>query len=79
MTKNAAERLSEFVMREYGSRMTPKQIRGPWTPVGSSRGEINGVLVPADGESRGFRVMLVDVEGKPAGFTSDAPPPLVLA
>lgn len=63
-------------MREYGTRLTPKQIREPWYHIGS--GEISGVIVPADGQSAGFRVMLIDFEGTPRGFTTDAPPPLEL-
>jgi hypothetical protein len=78
MTPNPAERLSKFVMREYGPRLTPWQIRVPWHHIGSHAGEISGVVVPADGDSPGFRVMLVDFEGQPAGFTTNSPPPLEL-
>jgi hypothetical protein len=79
MRQNPAERLCQFVMREYGRRLTPKQLRGPWHHVGSYKGEISGVVVPADGESPSFRVMLVEIEGEHAGFTTDAPPVLELA
>jgi hypothetical protein len=76
---NPAERLCKFVMREYGAGLTAKQIRSPWTPIGTQRGEITGVIVPADGDSPSLRVMLVEIEGKFSGFTSNAPPALELA
>jgi hypothetical protein len=79
MARNPAERLCRFVMREYGRRLTPAQIRGPWQHIGSASGDITGVIVPTDGDSPGFRVMLVDFEGRPSGFTTDSPPPLELA
>jgi hypothetical protein len=78
MKRNPAERLCDFVLREYGRRLTPTQLRGPWHNVGSHTGEISGVVIPADGESPSFRVMLVEVEGRD-GFVSDAPPALELA
>lgn len=79
MKRSPADRLCRFVMREYGRRLTPAQIRAPWQHIGSPTGEITGVIVPADGDSPGFRVMLVDFEGRPSGFTTDSPPPLELA
>lgn len=78
MTKAPAARLCEFVLREYGRRLTPNQLRGPWTNVGSDKGETLGVIVPADGDHPGFRVMLVDFEGRAPGFTVDTPLPLDL-
>jgi hypothetical protein len=74
---NPAERLVRFVMREYGKRLTPKQIRSPWQHIQSRSGEITGVSVPADGDQPEIRVMLHDADGK-SGFTSDSPPPLDL-
>jgi hypothetical protein len=62
MNQNPAEKLCAFVMREYGRRLTPKQIRDPWTYIGTYNGEISGVVSPADGASSGYRVMLVDME-----------------
>lgn len=80
MSANAADRLCRFVLREYGRRLTPAQISAPWQYVCSPpTGEITGVIVPTDGDSPGFRVMLVDFEGRPSGFTTDSPPPLELA
>jgi hypothetical protein len=58
---NPAERLCEFVMRRYGKRLTPKQIREPWTYFGNPQVGITGVDVPADGESAGLRVRLEDM------------------
>jgi hypothetical protein len=78
MKANPAERLVRFVMREYGSRLTPKQIREPWEHLRSPNGEIIGVIVPGDGGSSSFRVMLHEADGK-SGFTTDSPPPLDLA
>jgi hypothetical protein len=78
MRQNPAERLCQFVMREYGRRLTAKQLRGPWHHVGSYNGEISGVVIPADGEAPAFRVMLVEVEGRDA-FVTDRPAPLELA
>lgn len=75
---NPAERLVQFVMREYGSRLTPTQIRETWHYVHLRSGEITGVIVPADGEHPEIRVTLHDADGK-TGFTTDSPPPLDLA
>lgn len=55
-------RLCTFVMREYGNRLTTKQLRGPWTYIGTYSGEISGVVIPADGTRTGYRVMLADME-----------------
>lgn len=62
MNQNPAEKLCAFVMREYGKRLTAKQLRGPWTAIGTRSGEISGVVVAADGEKPGYRVMLADME-----------------
>lgn len=73
-----AERLSNFVTANY--RLTPKQLRGPWKylsrefdapdvsgKIRERNGvEITGVIVPADGESSGYRVMAVDMEAAKA-------------
>jgi hypothetical protein len=48
-------------MRLYGRRLTPKQIRDPWTYIGTPNGEISGVVIASDGDRPGFRVMLVDL------------------
>lgn len=58
--QNPAELLSDHVMRLYGRSLTPKQIRGPWTYIGTRNGEISGVVIVADGDSPGRRVMLID-------------------
>jgi hypothetical protein len=59
---NPAERLCAHVMRNYGRRMSAKQIRGPWTYVGRPDGEITGVVIDADGDHAGYRVMLEDLD-----------------
>lgn len=69
--QNPAEKLCEFVTREYGRRLTPRQLRGPWTYIGTYNGEISGVVIAPDGESPGRRVMLIDL-GLPA-FPPDQP------
>lgn len=60
-TQNPAERLCDHVMRTFGARLTPKQIRTPWTYIGSPGGEITGVVIPEDGEKPGYRVMLGEI------------------
>jgi hypothetical protein len=69
-----AERLSNFVTANY--RLTPKQLRGPWkylsrefdAPDHSGKirerngVEITGVVIAADEQSPGYRVMLIDME-----------------
>lgn len=55
-----ADRLCEHVMREHGGSLTPTQIRSPWTYLGAPEGII-GVIVPADGERPGYRVMVADL------------------
>jgi hypothetical protein len=61
MTQNPAEKLCAFVIREYGRRLTPTQLRWPWTYIGTYNGEISGVVIDADGTSSGYRVMLADM------------------
>lgn len=70
------ERLCEFVLRRHGARLTREQISRPWTYLGKrfdapdaagkmrrSHGiEITGVIVPADGDSPGLRVMVEDMQ-----------------
>lgn len=72
----AQERIAAYVLSKYGSRLTPTQIRRPWTYIGRSFDaptasgkmvaghgiEISGVIVPADGDAPGYRVMIDDVE-----------------
>jgi hypothetical protein len=67
MTQNPAEKLCAFVIREYGRRLTPKQIRDPWTYIGTYNGEISGVVIAAGGDRPGYRVMLTDMELQPDG------------
>lgn len=71
---SVAEQLSMFIVRNY--RLTPKQLRGPWKylarefdapgPGGKMRErhgvEITGVVIPADGDAPGYRVMVVDMQ-----------------
>jgi hypothetical protein len=73
---NTCEKLSAYIMREHGMRMTPRQIRGPWTYIGrtfdaeDARGkmvkdhgyEITGVIIDADGDLPGYRVMVTDMQ-----------------
>lgn len=79
-----AERLTAFVART--KPLTPAQLRASWRVVGvgdaSNRGpgksdpnfRIIGVIVPADGEHPGYRVMVEDMEAEasPAGAEPDA-------
>jgi len=69
------ERLREFVQRRY--QLTRNQLRTPWTYIGATFDtpgidgkmrhnhgvEITGVIVPADGDCPGYKVMAVDMEG----------------
>lgn len=59
---SATERLCRHVMRHYGGRLTAKQIRGPWTYIGSPTGEHGGVVIDPDGDHPGYRVMLADTD-----------------
>lgn len=68
------DRLTIFVLRNYS--LTPEQIRAPWAYIGKqfdapdvtgktrhNHGcEITGVVIPADGEHRGCRVMVEDMQ-----------------
>ena len=58
---NAAARLSAHVMLHYGRRLTTKQISRAWTYIGDSTGGIAGVVIDADGDHCGYRVMLADL------------------
>lgn len=57
---SSADRLCAHVMRTIGTRLTEKQRAVPWTYLGSSDG-IAGVVIPDDGDSPGYRVMLADI------------------
>jgi hypothetical protein len=61
---NPAERLCAYVLKTYRSNLTAKQIRVPWTYLGNGEG-ITGVVVPADGDRPGYRVMLADIGHPP--------------
>jgi len=79
LSKNTCERLSDFVLQHYGSGLTPKQLRGPWTYVGRTFDaedlskkltkdhgyEITGVVIDPDGDKPGFRVMVADMLAPP--------------
>jgi len=68
------ERLVEFVLKHR--RLTPRQLAAPWTYLGRSFDapgpdgkiwanwgiEFTGVVVPADGENPGYRVMVADMQ-----------------
>jgi hypothetical protein len=72
---SVADRLCQHVMRNYASRMTPKQIRGPWTYTGRTFAaldvtgkmvegqgmEIDGVDIAADGDSPGIHVTVAEI------------------
>jgi len=62
---NPAEQLCAYVMRTLGPRLTRTQLQSAWTYIGSVRGEISGVVVPADGDAPGYRVTLEDVAAAP--------------
>jgi hypothetical protein len=62
--KNLQEQLCEYVLREFGSRLSPWELRGPWTYIyrewtdGKDRcAECTGVVIDRDDGSRiGFKV-----------------------
>ena len=54
--------LCAYVMKNYGSRLSAKQIRESWNYFGTANGEIAGVSIPADGEYPAVRVTLLDVQ-----------------
>lgn len=60
------ERLCDFVLKT--KPLTAAQLRGPWRFIGAGNvrnGEgfaIAGVIVPADGDRPGYRVMVQDME-----------------
>jgi hypothetical protein len=70
------EALSDFVLRHR--TLTPNQLRMPWTYIGRmfdapgldgkirhNHGvEITGVVIPADGEHPGYRVMVTDMQAE---------------
>ena len=65
-------------MRRVGHRLTPQQVRGPWTFIGNrfdapnAQGqmtrdhgiEISGVIIDPDGDVPGHRVMVADMQGE---------------
>lgn len=60
--------LCSYVMKNYVSKLTAKQIRETWTYFGTVAGEITGVTVPADGESASVRVTLLEVRSGQQAF-----------
>jgi hypothetical protein len=68
------EKFSAWIVRNY--RLTPTQLRGPWTYLGRESDapdhtgkiverhavEITGVIIAADGDSPGHRIMVVDMQ-----------------
>lgn len=58
---NPAEKLCAQVMRSYGRRLSRKQIREPWTYLAKPDGEITGVVIAADGDHPGYRLMVDDM------------------
>jgi hypothetical protein len=64
------EQLTSYVLRNY--RLTFNQTRGPWRWLGTGNqwtGEgfaITGVVIPADGDAPGYRVMVVDMQSEAA-------------
>lgn len=62
--------LCAYVMKTYGSKLTAKQIREPWTYFGSAAGEIAGVSIPADGDSPAVRATLLDVQSGQQAFVA---------
>lgn len=77
---NVSEQLSDFVMKRYGSRLTPRQVRSTWNYIGKRFAaqdhtgktveghgiEITGVVIDADGDSPGYRVMVEDMQAEQA-------------
>jgi hypothetical protein len=74
-TVSVTDQLCAFVMRRYGSRLTPTQVRGPWVYIGhtfdavdltqkltADHGiEFTGVVIAADGEQPGYRITVNDM------------------
>lgn len=77
---NISELLCEYVMKIYGNRLTAKQLRGPWHYIGKKFAaqdhtgktveghgiEITGVVIDADGDAPGYRVMVEDMQAEQA-------------
>lgn len=77
-----ADNLARYVTHNYGDMLTPKQLRGPWTYIGkrfaapNAKGEtvekqgieITGVVIDADGDSRGYRIMVTDMQAASADW-----------
>lgn len=73
---DARERLTAFVLRHRS--LTVGQTRMPWNFLGQrcERGfSTTGVVVPADGNAPGYRVMLEDVAGEDPPPSSVRPRP----
>ena len=72
------DRLADYVLRNY--QLTPNQLRLPWTYIGETFDapgldgkvrrnhgvNITGVVIPADGDAPGYRVMVVDMQSEAA-------------
>ena len=75
LRSSVQDNLADFAVRTLGARLTPKQLRGPWTYVGKrfdaivSSGkmvvghglEITGLIIDADGDAPGYRIKVEDM------------------
>ena len=52
------EEICNYVLRHYGERLTARQVRSPWTYLSTAAGNVSGVVIPADGEATGLRVLV---------------------
>ena len=82
------ERLCAFATHNYWDMLTEKQQRGPWTYIGKffaatgldgktheNHGvETTGVVIDADGDSRGYRIMVADMQAAAIDWGHPDPP-----
>lgn len=61
------EQLVAYVMKSYGSRLTPKQIREPWDYARDRDGELVAI-VPADGDSASVKVTTLEMRSGQQSF-----------
>lgn len=62
-----AERLSAYVMRIHGRRLTPRQTRGPWDYSRDRAGELCATIA-ADGDSPGITVTALEMRSGQQDF-----------
>lgn len=57
--QSPVDRLTEFIVEHR--QLTVTQLRGPWSWLEDSDGAVTGVVIRADGEAPGYRVMMADM------------------